>query len=310
MSTRHLKLAAPATSANVGPGFDTAALALDFHLRVEAVEAEKFSIEAEGRNADLCGTLEGNLILETYRAVLARVGAAAVPLHLRLKNEIPLGMGCGSSAAARVAAVTLASYFGGLNWSREQIFEEAARLEGHPDNAAACVFGGFVVSGSGDGSGAGGPAIAASFAPPQGWSAVLAIPARPLATSESRAVLPESYSRRDAVSNVQCASLLAAGFMRGDAALVRAGMHDWLHQPYREQVCSLLGALQRLRDEVGVLGVALSGAGPSVLVLCHGESAEEVSAKVRATAAGDAEVMLCRLDTQGLQATGGGIPLW
>jgi homoserine kinase len=299
----------------VGPGFDTAALALGLHLHVDAQEAEQFSIAAEGRNAGVCGALEDNLILKVYREVLERAGVAVTPLDLKLRNEIPLGMGCGSSAAARVAGVTLAVYFGRLGWDRKRIFEEAARLEGHPDNAAACVFGGFVVSGAKDGAGEGGPAVAAKMRPPGGWSAVLAIPARPLATSASRAVLPERYERRAAVSNVQCAALLTAGFALGDESLVKAGMHDWLHEPYRAKVCPLLPALRELRGEEGMLGVVLSGAGPSVMMLCRSEVAEGL--RDRATAivseineCDDTEVMVIGLDYVGLQGTMNGIPLW
>lgn len=315
MSKRWLGLAAPATSANVGPGFDSAALALNLHLHVDAVEAEefsgKFSIQAEGRNADVCGVLEGNLILDVYREVLAGAGKAVVPLDLQLRNEIPLGMGCGSSAAARVAGVGLAVYFGRLGWDRKRIFEEAARLEGHPDNVAACVLGGFVVSGAKDGAGEGGPAVAVTMTPPEGWSAVMAIPAHPLATTASRKVLPETYARRSAVSNVQCVALLTAGFARGDEQLVRAGMHDWLHEPYRAEVCPLLPALQGLRGEDGVLGVVLSGAGPSVMLLCRNDFSASLSEKVRVAAAGvEAEVVVCSLDSKGLQATGDGMPLW
>ena len=315
MSKRWLGLAAPATSANVGPGFDTAALALGLHLHVDAQEADTFSIQAEGRNAEVCGVLEGNLIVEVYREVMTRAGKPVIPLDLQLRNEIPLGMGCGSSAAARVAGVTLAVYFGQLGWDRKRIFEEAARLEGHPDNAAACVLGGFAVSGAKDGAGEGGPAVATNFIPPEGWSAVLAIPSQPLATTASRAVLPETYERRAAVSNLQCVALLTAGFARGDEELVRAGMHDWLHQPYRAEACSLLPVLADLRTEDGVLGVTLSGAGPAILVLCKGVAAPGVSEKARVLVnpkgdGGEVEVLVRPLDMRGLQATGNGIPLW
>lgn len=315
MSARQLKLAVPATSANVGPGFDTAALALGLHLHVEAWEAAEFGIAAEGRNAEVCGALDDNLILKVYREVLARAGVTVTPLELRLRNEIPLGMGCGSSAAARVAGVTLGSYFGGLGWNREQIFEEAARLEGHPDNAAACVFGGFVVSGARGGAGEGGPAVAVTMRPPEEWSAVLAIPARPLATSASRAVLPEGYDRRSAVSSVQCVALLTAGFALGDESLVRAGMHDWLHEPFREKVCPLLSALRELRAEEGVLGVVLSGAGPAVMVLCRSALAEGLRDKAIRAASKvaepvEVEVMAYSLDSKGLQASANDMPLW
>ena len=141
------------------------------------------------------------------------------------------------------------------------------------------------------------------------------IPSRPLATSASRAVLPETYTRRAAVSNVQCMALLTAGFAQGNEELVRAGMHDWLHEPFRAEVCPLLPAMRNLRDEDGVLGVVLSGAGPSVLVLCRSEESAAVKEKIRllverVEGKGETEVAECRLNTKGLQAAGNGVPLW
>src|ERR1700761_9276789 len=133
-----MKLRLPATSANLGPGFDALALALQLYLTVEAERAEALSIGATGRNADICGATENNLLLDTYAATLAGAGRALVPLRIAVNNEIPLGMGCGSSAAVRLAGVALAAHFGELGWSGDRILAEASRLEGHPDNAAAC----------------------------------------------------------------------------------------------------------------------------------------------------------------------------
>ncbi len=300
-----LRLRVPATSANLGPGFDTLALALAMYLEIEAEAAAEFAIEATGRNADLCGEVEGNLILATYRMLIEREGRTGTPLRLRMNNGIPLGMGCGSSAAARVAGVALAAHFGSLGWDRMRIFEEAARLEGHPDNAASCVLGGFTVSGEVEER-----FVASRIAPSEEWCAVLAIPAEPLATSASRGVLPVEYARADAVHNLQCVALLTAGFAQADAALVRAGMRDWLHQPYRARVCPLLPLLQPLAQHAGVMGVALSGAGPSVLLLCGKNASEDVLQKVRARMAGEGEVSLTDLDSRGCSATSYEIPLW
>src|SRR5258708_5882970 len=140
----HLRL--PATSANLGPGFDALGLAMALYLTIDATAAEGFHIDATGRNADLCANLEDNLILTTYIDVLANAGILAHGLRLKLHNEIPLGMGCGSSAAALLAGVLLASHFGGLNWTALQILEEACRREGHPDNVPACYLAGMTAS--------------------------------------------------------------------------------------------------------------------------------------------------------------------
>src|ERR1700761_7603352 len=133
----------PASSANLGPGFDAVGVALDLYLEIEASPAAEFSISATGRDAERCARLTDNLVLELYRDVLVKESRPIVPLAIRMRNEIPLGMGCGSSAAGRLAALSLAAHFGELGWSSERILEEAVLLEGHPDNAAACWHGGF-----------------------------------------------------------------------------------------------------------------------------------------------------------------------
>lgn len=261
----HLRL--PATSANLGPGFDTLALALDLYLDLKAREADEFSIHAIGRNPEVCGALERNLLLDVYRKTLAAHGREAKPLALEVDNGIPLGMGCGSSAAVRLAGVALAAHFGALGWNRDQILAEATRLEGHPDNAAACWLGGFV-AGCWDGT----QLHAVSFAPPPAWRALIVLPENPLATTASRAILPESYSRADVVANLQRVAVLTAAFASGRADLIGESMRDRMHQPYRSDVCPLLPKLLPLWKTDGVLGVALSGAGPAVLVLIASEN--------------------------------------
>jgi homoserine kinase len=256
------RLRLPATSANLGAAFDTAAVAIDLHLTVEAEVATEFSITATGRNADLCSNLERNLILDTYSELLAREGRSCPPLQVRMKNEIPLGMGCGSSAAGRLAAIALASHFGGLEWAGERILAEACVQEGHPDNAAACWLGGLVLA-----TAEGGQIHAARVEPPSEWRAIVVLPAHPLATSKARSVLPDRYSRADAVANVQAASLLGLAFAQGRGDLLRPAMKDRIHQPYRGEICPLLPRLLPLAGENGILGVALSGAGPSVLFI-------------------------------------------
>ena len=123
-SALHLDL--PATSANLGPGFDALGLAMDFALHIDASESDLFTIRANGRNVAQCGDVDDSLVLQTYKSVLSGQGIDPVPLHLDLQNDIPLGMGCGSSAAALVAGVALASHFGGLGWTKHQILTEAS----------------------------------------------------------------------------------------------------------------------------------------------------------------------------------------
>ena len=271
----HLRL--PATSANLGPGFDAVGLALTLSLRIEAEPAEKFIIEATGRNAETCASLERNLLLDSYRRTLTAQEREIAPLRLRIHNEIPIGMGCGSSAAARLAGVALAAQFGGLEWDRNRILTEASLLEGHPDNTAACWLGGFTVAVL-----EGAAVHAVSLRPGRLWRILLALPERPLSTTTARGVLPQHYSRADAVANIQRSSLLTAAFASGRGDLLRLAMKDRIHQPYRESICPLLPALLPMAGSGGVLGVALSGAGPGVLLLLEENArVEEVRAAIQ-----------------------------
>jgi homoserine kinase len=292
------RLQLPATSANLGAAFDTAAVALGFHLIVEAEEAERFAIIATGRNADVCSRTEDNLILKTYSSLLAREGLAVQPLALRMENEIPLGMGCGSSAAGRLAAIALASHFGGLGWTSEQILSEACALEGHPDNAAACWLGGLVMAAC-----EGTVIHAARVEPPAEWRAMVVMPSAPLATSKARAVLPEQYSRADAVANIQAASLLGLAFAQARGDLLRPAMSDRIHQQYRAEICPLLPRLLPLAGSNGILGVALSGAGPSVLLILSGEEAVTCASEAAQEALGgqaEAELLVVRFERRGV----------
>jgi len=283
-----LRLRLPATSANLGPGFDALGLALSLHLEIEARPAGAWSIDATGRDADLCARIDGNLILDTYRDRLARVTAPL--LALKLRNEIPLGMGCGSSAAAILAGVALASHFGALKLTDAEIVAEASRREGHPDNVAACWLGGFTVSAMTEQS-----VETVTFPGDPTWELMLAMQPTALATSKARALLPESYAKADAVFNVQRSSLLVAAFAHGRLDLLRTAMQDRLHQPYRAQACPLLGRLLPLAAEPWVAGVALSGAGPSVLVILDSSATPEDKAKLLASAGPGVEWLPLRI---------------
>ena len=257
-----LRLSLPATSANLGPAFDAAALAMDFYLKLEARPAATSSITANGRDRAICQAIENHLILDTYREVLQAEGREATPLSLRIRNDIPLGKGCGSSAAARIGGIALAVHFGRLRWTDAQIIGEASRREHHPDNASACWMGGLTVARmSGESE-----AQVVCIRPKGKWPLLLAVPEQSLSTEAARRVLPAQYSRADAVVNVQNSMLLLAAFTQGHPELLSAALEDRIHQPYRAPLCPLLPCLQELTGKGGILGVALSGAGPSVLV--------------------------------------------
>jgi homoserine kinase len=286
MSTFSIRL--PATSANLGPAFDAAALALNLTLSIEARRARKFSIVATGRDSAICSRVENHLIVATYKEVLESQKKLVSALALSIENEFPIGKGFGSSAAARLAGIALAVHFGRLRWSSSRIIGEASAREHHPDNAAACWMGGVTVARMcGDAE-----AQVARFVPKGKWPLLLAIPDESLATEKARSVLPDEYSRADTVANIQNSLLLLAALFQGDRKLLASSLVDKIHQPYRAQLCPLLPALQDFPPNEGVLGIALSGAGPSVLIFLDPEArVEKTRARVEA-----------RLRDRGLQA--------
>jgi homoserine kinase len=291
------RLRLPATSANLGPGFDSAAVALDFYLEIEAEAADEFSIVATGRDWERCSEIENNLILEIYKGLLRYEGKPIVPIAIQMVNSIPLGMGCGSSAAGRLAAIALAVHFGQLGWSPEQIVEEACALEGHPDNAAACWLGGFVAAAC-----EGRKVYVVQVVPPAEWRVVIVLPAEPLATSKARAMLPTSYSSADVVANIQSVAMLGLAFAQGRGDLLPMAMRDRIHQPYRAEICPLLERLLPLAGTHGILGAALSGAGPAVLVVVNSDdSLEKASAGIRQALEGlpEHELLVSRFEPIG-----------
>jgi homoserine kinase len=291
-----LRLALPATSANLGPAFDAAALAMDFYIKLDARVAEEFSITATGRDREICGKLarrigdqlEDHLILNTYREVLQAAGGEVSPLSLRIDNDIPIGKGCGSSAAAHLAGIALAVHFGNLYWTDAQIIGEASRREHHPDNASACWMGGLTIARmSGPNENRSSPnehAVEAQVAcvrPKGKWPLLLAVPEQSLSTKEARLVLPAQYLRADAVTNVQNSMLLLAAFTQGRPELLSAALEDRIHQPYRAALCPLLPCLEELKGKDGILGAALSGAGPSVLIFLDPKHDPRAAQKTR-----------------------------
>ena len=261
-SDRSLRLALPATSANLGPAFDAAALAMDFHLRLHAERAPDFFITAEGRDAQICSRMENHLIVTTYCEVLESENRKIAPLRIHIENEIPIGKGCGSSASARLAGIALAVHFGHLRWKDDRIVGEASMREHHPDNASACWMGGLAVARMANQV----QAQVAEIKPKGSWPLLLAVPALPLPTEQARRVLPFQYSRADAVTNIQNAMLLLAAFTQDRRDLLASALEDRIHQPYRAPLCPLLPAIKELAGDSGIIGAALSGAGPSVLV--------------------------------------------
>jgi homoserine kinase len=251
----------PASSANLGPGFDALGLALSAYLTCRFRPAESLTIRVSGRDAEQISTDENNLIWQTALDVARDTGATLGPVEMEVHNAIPLGKGMGSSAAALTAGVVIADRLLGLNWTPHLILNEAARLEGHPDNVAACVLGSVVASAIDSG----GVARAVRLELPEHFLVSVVVPDFPLPTKEARRALPETYSKADTVFNVQRAALLTAALATGSTNAFPAAFEDRLHQPYREALVPGLADILKLRAP-GLLGCTLSGAGPSVLV--------------------------------------------
>jgi homoserine kinase len=251
----------PASSANLGPGFDALGLALGVYLTCRFRQSDNLEISAEGRDADQISTRADNLIWQTALSVARDLRMQMPTIELHIQNEIPLAKGMGSSAAALTAGVVIADRLLDLHWKPLRILDEAARLEGHPDNVAPCTLGSIVASAIDSG----GVTRAVRLDLPQRFGLAVVVPDFDLPTAKARAVLPSGYSREDAVFNVQRASLLIAALATGSTWAFPAALEDRFHQPYRAALVPGLEEILKLRAP-GLLGCALSGAGPSILV--------------------------------------------
>jgi len=302
---RRVRVRVPASSANLGPGFDVLACALALHVDVEVEETGRFAVET------------GLAIARDRRNLCVRAFETLLPADrftFRIRSTVPLSGGLGTSAAAIVAgllagealaggglvagdargAVEVSGTGGGAGESRgaEQVsgtgaaagdglLPAATRLEGHPDNVAAALLGGFVLCADGG---------AERFPVPPGLEAVLVVPHRAVRTREARAALPVAVPMADAVFNVAHAGLLLLGLVRGDLELVARGLDDRLHQPHRAHLYPRSAALVAAARHYGALGATISGAGPTVLVWCAEDAARSVQTRLEAEAKGWAEV--------------------
>jgi homoserine kinase len=268
----------PASSANLGPGFDAFAAALALHMDLEVEETGTFAVETD-------------LQIATDRRNLAVRGFEK--LHppdrftFRIRSDIPLSGGLGTSAAAYVAGLMAADHLFELD---ADLLALASELEGHPDNVAAALYGGFVICADGH---------ATRFDIPAGLEAVLVVPHQPLRTREARAALPSEVPMADATYNIGHASLLTLGLAKGDWDLVARGLRDRLHQPHRAHLYPRTAELVEQAHDLGALGATVSGAGPTVLVWCHLEQTPGVVATLRRRAEGWADVMRVPFEPMG-----------
>lgn len=270
---------APATSANLGPGFDTLGLALPLYLRVVLSESASGGLEVEawGEGADILTADPGsNLFVEALVKTLSLTGKDTPGLHILMDNEIPLSRGLGSSAAAIAAGVLAGNELAGSPLAFQEVLNLASSLEGHPDNVVPALVGGFTVSLVEKDN-----IYFRRLEPPPAIKLVTAIPGFGLSTRQARAVRPALYPSQDVVFNLQRACFLVASLATNQLTDLNFAMSDVVHQPYRQELVPGFQDVIQSALEAGAMGAALSGAGPSVIALTA-QNAEQVGQAMRA----------------------------
>ena len=307
MAGRRRIVRAPASSANLGPGYDVLGAALALELELEVVEEGSYSFDPGGLDVP---TDPSNLLVRSFERLHSADGIA-----FRLNSEIPLGRGLGSSAAAIVAGLLAADHLYELGNSREALFAHACEIEGHPDNVAASLFGGIVacpprgaparesapdpIEILAGGTPAPGVSMPALLAPPEGVEAILVIPEEEVPTTEARSALPTELPMSDAVHNVAAAAQLVLGIERSDLTLIERGLSDRIHQPWRRDLYPRSMEIVEVARGLGAIGATISGAGPTVLVWCFWQSGSRVLSGLGEMCEGWAEVRRVPFSPQG-----------
>ncbi|MFI5025433.1 MAG: homoserine kinase [Solirubrobacterales bacterium] len=287
MTDRRRLVRVPASSANLGPGFDVFAAALTVHLELEVTEAGEFSVDAgEGLPTD-----RSNLCVQAFERLHSADG-----LRFEITSEIPVARGMGSSAAAIVAGLMAADHLYELALGKDEVYRHAVELEGHPDNVAAALFGGITISPRAEGDELAAPL---RLEPPEGVEPVLVIPHEEVATAEARAALPTEVAMDNAVANVAAAAQLILGIERSDLALIGRGLADRLHQPHRADLYPRSTELVASAKDLGAIGATISGAGPTVLVWCFWQDTGKVVSALEERAEGWADVLRAPFSPEG-----------
>ncbi|ANY70361.1 homoserine kinase [Paenibacillus sp. BIHB 4019] len=268
MNNRRVIVKVPASTANLGPGFDTLGMALSLYAWVEMSAAEHTVFRLYGDEMTGIPEDKSNLIYKVAQLVFKEAGVQVPELDIAMYSNIPLTRGLGSSASAIVGALVAANALIGSPLSDDKLFQMATALEGHPDNVGASLFGGIVVSAWRDGE----RADYVRLEPHEKLEALVAIPSFQLSTEKARHALPKQISMQDAVFNVSRSSLLVAALASGELGLIRHAMRDRLHQPYRAALIPGMAEILANAADYGALGAALSGAGPTLIAFVESDS--------------------------------------
>lgn len=260
--TQRITIKVPATTANMGPGFDCLGMALDIwnSIEVEVGGDKGFEITGQGERSLPKG--ESNLVYRSFKSVFDGMGQPVPDVRISCRNEITLGRGLGSSAAAVAGGLMAANEVSGGSLSTERLLELAVEIEGHPDNAAAAIMGGCQIIVQDENQ-----FITAPIPIPEGLKAVLFIPETPMPTEQARGLLPATIDRSQAVYNIGRVALLVRAFATGDLQHLNIATQDQLHQPARQEIFFPMKNIFRAAIAAGAMGVFLSGAGSSILAL-------------------------------------------
>lgn len=289
VTARHRVVRVPATSANLGPGYDVMAAAVDLFMEVEVEEAGEFSFDPAGLDLP---TGRDNLMVRAFESLHPADGIA-----FRMKESIPLARGLGSSAAAVVAGLIAADHLYELALSREEMLVRATEIEGHPDNVAAAIYGGIVVC---DPVSEEKDPDCSCFPPPDGLEGIAVIPFEEVSTERAREAIPGEIPLGDALGNIFAASRLVLGLYRGDLGLIAASLPgDRIHQQRRRELYPRSMDLVESAAEIGALGATISGAGPTVLVWTTWQDAGKVSEELERRSGDWAEVRRLPFTPQG-----------
>jgi homoserine kinase len=292
------RIRVPASTSNLGAAFDAVGLALQLYLTVEvyALTQGPSRLEFSGTDAHLIPRGEANYIWRSMIEIANEEGGRLPFFSLKVENQIPITKGLGSSTSALLAAAAAVNFLCGFNWGKEKLMEIAIAREGHPDNICPSLLGGLVSSICGK------RILCSNAEFPREWTIIAVTPDMELPTELARSILPATIPREDAIYNIQRAAFLMAQLVRGKHEGLREAMSDLLHQPYR---CKLIPGLQEvlaMDDHKGLLGIALSGAGTTVIAFADSNE-DEIGNSICSTFQRfglSAQVRLLKADNVGL----------